>query len=131
MWQGEKVRLRLINPSGASIYRIAVARHGMTVTHTDGQPVEPVEVDRLAIGMGKRYDVLVEANNPIVWQLAAKAEGTDQLTRAIFRYEGSEDAAPPAGEEPPELANYCSTRCSGPPLKPACRPRASRTRPYP
>ena len=102
--QGEKVRLRLINLFGASIYRVAIAGHRMTVTHADGQPVESVEVDALRIGMGERYDVLVEANNPSVWQLAAKAEGTDQLARAVFRYEGSEDPTLPAGEEPPELA---------------------------
>ena len=129
--QGEKVRLRLINPSGASIYRVAIAGHRMTVTHTDGQPVEPVEADVIRIGMGERYDVLVETNNPGIWQLAAKAEGSDQLARAIFRYEDSEDAPPPADEEPTGPDNYCSTRCSKLPQRQACRPRASRTKPCP
>ena len=34
------------------------------VTHADGQPVSPVEVATLVIGMGERYDVVVSATNP-------------------------------------------------------------------
>lgn len=102
--QGETVRLRLINPSGATIYRVALAGHRLTVTHTDGQPVEPVEVDVVRIGMGERYDVLVKATNPGIWQLAAQAEGTPHLVRAIVRYEGSSAAPPPADYAPPELS---------------------------
>ncbi len=99
----EKVRLRFINASAAAIYRVALAGHRMTVTHTDGQPVEPVEVDALRIGMGERYDVLVWANHPGLWQLAAQAEGTAKMVRAILRYEGSTAAWPPAGYLPSEL----------------------------
>jgi multicopper oxidase len=65
--RGEKVRLRLLNPAGESIFRFAVAGHKLTVTHADGLPVQPVEVDALRIGMGERYDVLLEADNPGVW----------------------------------------------------------------
>jgi len=101
--RGEQVRLRLINSSGASIYRVALQGHRMTVTHTDGQPVEPVDVDALRIGQGERYDVLVDAGNPGVWQLAAQAEGTKQVGRALFRYGGSSASPPPADFEPPEL----------------------------
>lgn len=102
--RGEKVRLRFINPSGATIYRVALAGHKMTVTHADGGIVEPVEVDALRIGMGERYDVLVEATNPGVWQLAAQAKGTRRrMARALFRYEGSSASAPPADHEPTEL----------------------------
>ena len=101
--EGEKVRLRLINPSAATIYRVALAGHRMTVTHADGQPVEPVEADVVRIGMGERYDVLVDADNPGVWQLAARAEGTEEVARALFRYEGSTGEPPPAVELPSEL----------------------------
>ncbi len=101
--RGERVRLRLVNPSSASIYRVALAGHRMTVVHADGLPVEPVEVDSLRIGMGERYDVLVDAKNPGVWQLAAQAEGTQKMARAIFRYEGTSSPTPPADLRPPEL----------------------------
>lgn len=101
--RGETVRLRLINPSSATVYRVALAGHRLTVTDTDGQAVEPVEVDVVRIGMGERYDVLVKANNPGVWQLAAQAEGTPHLVRAIVRYDGSAATAPPPDFAPPEL----------------------------
>ena len=101
--RGETVRLRLINSSASTIYRTALQGHRMTVTHADGQPVEPVMVDALRIGMGERYDVLVEADTPGVWQLAARAEGTQKMARAVFRYGGTNGPTPPPGFEPREL----------------------------
>lgn len=101
--QGEKVRLRLINAASATIYRVALAGHRLSVTHTDGQPVEPVEVDVVRLGPGERYDVIVEADNPGVWQLAAEAEGTEKLARAVFRYRDNGGDAPPANQMPSEL----------------------------
>jgi FtsP/CotA-like multicopper oxidase with cupredoxin domain len=102
--RGERVRLRLMNPSADTVFRFAAAGHRLTVTHADGQPVEPVTVDALRIGMGERYDVILEANNPGVWQLAAAPEGKGGLARAVLRYgESSEESAPPAGSLPREL----------------------------
>lgn len=101
--RGDTVRLRLVNPSSATIYRVALAGHRMTVTHADGQPVEPVETGSLRIGMGERYDVIVKAANPGTWQLAARAEGTQKMARAVLRYEGSDDPTPPQDLEPQEL----------------------------
>lgn len=69
--KGERLRIRFLNPSGASAYRVAVGGHRMAITHTDGRPVKPVPVDAFDIGMGERYDVLVEPNNPGVWWIVA------------------------------------------------------------
>jgi FtsP/CotA-like multicopper oxidase with cupredoxin domain len=88
--RGQKVRLRLINPAGETVFRFAVAGHKLTVTHSDGQPVEPVDVDALKIGPGERYDVLLEAHNPGVWQVAALPEGKAGLARALLHYEERE-----------------------------------------
>jgi multicopper oxidase len=101
--RGQRVRIRFINASSATIHRIALEGHRMSVTHADGQPVEPVEVDALRIGQGERYDVLVDATSPGVWQLAAQAEGTKKIGRAVLRYAGSSAPAPPPGYKPPEL----------------------------
>ncbi|MGI8943875.1 MAG: multicopper oxidase family protein [Qipengyuania sp.] len=85
--RGERARLRLINPSSATTYRIAIAGHPMIVTHADGQPVEPVTVDRLTLGMGERYDVIVEASSPGVWPIVAvPVEGNAPPARALLRY---------------------------------------------
>lgn len=102
--RGQRVRLRLINPASDTVFRFAVAGHKLTVTHADGLPVEPVEVDAVRIGMGERYDVLVEADNPGAWQVAAAPEGKSGLARTVLRYEeSSESSAPPPDARPGEL----------------------------
>jgi FtsP/CotA-like multicopper oxidase with cupredoxin domain len=101
--KGQKIRLRFINAAASTIFHVALQGHQMTVTYTDGQPVEPVEVDAIRIGMGERYDVLVTANNPGIWQLAASVEGAAPLVRAVFRYQGSTGQMPTATFAPPEL----------------------------
>lgn len=102
--QGEKVRLRLINPAAETTFRFAVAGHKLSVTHADGLPVESAEVDALRIGMGERYDVLLDANNPGMWQIAAAPEGKSGLARALLQYEESgESSQPPTDSRPREL----------------------------
>ncbi len=102
--RGEKIRLRIMNPAADTIFHVAVAGHRLTVTHADGLPVEPVEVDAVRLGMGERYDVLLEADNPGVWQVAAAPEGKEGLGRALLHYEGSrESSPPPAAHRPREI----------------------------
>jgi FtsP/CotA-like multicopper oxidase with cupredoxin domain len=56
---GSRLRLRIVNAAGDTAFRLALGGHTMTVTHSDGFPVQPVDTDALLIGMGERYDVLV------------------------------------------------------------------------
>ena len=71
---GQRIRLRIINAGSDTAFRVALAGHPMTVTHTDGFPIEPTEVDALLLGMGERYDVIVTAGDG-VFPLVATAEG--------------------------------------------------------
>ena len=66
--------LRLINAGADTAYRFAVGGHRLSVTHTDGFPVEPVTVDTLIIGMGERYDVVVTTGDG-VFPVVAVPEG--------------------------------------------------------
>ena len=100
--RGDKVRLRLINPASDTAFRFAVAGHRLTVTHADGLPVEHVTLDALKLGMGERYDVLIEANDPGVWQIAAAPEGKDGLARAVLRYEENGESSVPAADARPQ-----------------------------
>lgn len=84
--KGDRVRLRLLNPSGATTFQLALAGHRMAVTHSDGRPVRPVLVDTLQIGMGERYDVLVDAEEPGVWALLAAPLQGGEPARAVLRY---------------------------------------------
>ncbi len=102
--RGERMRLRLVNLSSAIPYHLALAGHRLHVTHADGQPVEPVEVDSLVIGMGERYDVIVDADNPGAHALVAQpVEGGVPPARAVVSYQDSRQARPPEGQLPEGL----------------------------
>lgn len=81
---GDRVRLRFINASGDTAYRVAVGGHRLTVTHADGFPVDPIEVDAFLIGMGERYDVVITVQSG-AWPIVALAEGKDDRGGAIIR----------------------------------------------
>ena len=73
---GDRLRLRVMNIAADTGFRFAVAGHRLTVTHSDGMPVEPVTVDALRLGMGERYDVLVDAvQGGGAWQVGVQPEG--------------------------------------------------------
>jgi multicopper oxidase len=79
----QRIRIRFINTGSDTTFRVALAEHSMTVTHTDGYPVVPTQVDALLIGMAERYDVIVTAADG-VFPLVAAAEGKDAVARAFL-----------------------------------------------
>ncbi|MEU0970622.1 multicopper oxidase family protein [Streptomyces sp. NPDC005917] len=81
---GDRVRIRLINAGSETAFRVALGGHAMTVTHTDGYPVQHRNTDALLIGMAERYDVLVTAKDG-VFPLVALAEGKKGKALAILR----------------------------------------------
>jgi CopA family copper-resistance protein len=56
---GDKVRLRIANGGASSYFWLNWAGGKITVVATDGNEVEPVEVDRLIIAVSETYDVVV------------------------------------------------------------------------
>lgn len=56
---GGKVRLRIANAGASSYFWLKYAGGKITVVATDGNDVEPVEVDRLIIAVSETYDVVV------------------------------------------------------------------------
>ena len=56
---GDKVRLRISNGGASSYFWLTYAGGKITVVANDGNDVEPVEVDRLIIGVSETYDVVV------------------------------------------------------------------------
>lgn len=56
---GDKVRLRIANGGASDYFWLKYAGGKLTVVATDGNDVEPVEVDRLIIGTSETYDVVV------------------------------------------------------------------------
>jgi FtsP/CotA-like multicopper oxidase with cupredoxin domain len=109
--RGDKVKLRIANPSSATIYDLCLAGHSLTVTHADGRPIQPIETDILRIGMGERYDVEFVAGNPGYWLLSARPTpqsgdltGFGESTlRVPVRYEGTVTDAPVSPDFGPGL----------------------------
>lgn len=101
----ERVRFRVVNAGGATVFRVAVQGHKLTVTHSDGFPVHPVEVDAFEISPGERYDFLLTADSPGAWAIAAVSTGEPERgARAILRYADARgSSAPPIDFLPDEL----------------------------
>ncbi len=91
---GNRVRIRLISAAGDTAFRVALGGHTLTVTHTDGFPIEPVEVESVLIGLGERYDVVVTLDSG-VFPFIAEALGKQDHAFAIVR---TGDGAPPAAD---------------------------------
>ncbi|MFP5335725.1 MAG: multicopper oxidase family protein [Actinomycetes bacterium] len=98
---GRRIRLRVVNAGSDTAYRFAVGGHRLTVTHTDGFAVQPVEVDTLVLGMGERYDVVVTAGEG-AFPIVAVPEGKgDPHGMAVLRTAAGPTPSPSA--RPTEL----------------------------
>ena len=81
---GQRVRLRLINAAADTIFDLALGGHDLTVTHSDGWPVEPVTARSVRIGMGERYDATVTLGDG-AFPLVAAPVGKSGVARALIR----------------------------------------------
>ncbi|BBX17548.1 copper oxidase [Mycolicibacterium duvalii] len=68
---GQRVRLRIINAGGDSAFRVGIPGVPLRVTHTDGFPVMPRQVDSVLLGMGERADAIVTLGDTSVPVVAA------------------------------------------------------------
>ena len=99
---GDRIRVRIINAAADTIFTVAVGGHRMTITHTDGYPVQPVDAQSLRIGMGERYDVVVQAGDG-VFPVVAQPAGKSGYAMAVLR---SAAGRLPASPIPAELSAY-------------------------
>jgi len=95
---GEVVRLRLINGSATYSLRFQIDNHPLTVIASDGQPLKPVTVDNLLIGIGERYDVLIQGKGAGSHWIRATT-GQHKTIKAVLRYG---DKAPVEPTTPPQ-----------------------------
>ncbi|MFR9750184.1 multicopper oxidase domain-containing protein [Nocardia sp. 004] len=97
---GQRMRLRIINAAADTAFRVAVGGHQLRVTHSDGFPVQPVTGANLLLGMGERYDAIIDLADG-VFPLIASAEGKSGQGFALIRTGGG--TAPAADIRPVEL----------------------------
>ncbi|MCC8407769.1 multicopper oxidase domain-containing protein [Mucilaginibacter sp. UR6-1] len=93
---GDKVRLRIANGGASSYFWLKYAGGKMTVVATDGNDVEPVEVDRLIIAVSETYDVVVTIPENKRYEFLVTPE---DRTRSASLWLGSGPAVP-AGKMP-------------------------------
>lgn len=71
---GDKVRLRIANGGASSYFWLTYSGGKITVVANDGNDVEPVEVDRLIIGVSETYDVVVTIPDNMSYEFLATPE---------------------------------------------------------
>lgn len=77
---GDKVRLRVINGSSSTYFWLNYGGGKLTVVANDGADVEPVEVDRLLVGVSETYDVIVTIPDNKSYEFLATAEDRTNST---------------------------------------------------
>ncbi|KAG9231962.1 putative laccase-2 [Amylocarpus encephaloides] len=60
--EGESYRIRLVNGAIDTHFKYMIDNHTMTVIAMDLVPITPYATDVLSLGMGQRYDVIVNMN---------------------------------------------------------------------
>ena len=110
--RGDRLRLRLINPSADTLFCVFVEGHELQVVRADGLPVRPVRTDAVVLGMGERYDVLLEARGSGVARIVGVPLGKRGRAVALLRYPGA-TRAPAAGAPlrmPRRVLDYADLR---------------------
>lgn len=96
--RGEKVRLRIINGSSMSIFDVRIPGLKLTVVSTDGQDIEPVEVDEFRIAAAETYDVIVEPKDERAYTIFAQAMDRSGFARGTLAPSAGMQAEVPALE---------------------------------
>ena len=97
----ERVRLRFINTSAASLLDVRIPGLPMTVIQVSGQHVRPIETDEIRIAIAERYDVIVEPTEDRAYTIFAEAMDRSGFARATLApLEGMEAPVPPRRARP-------------------------------
>ena len=90
---GDKVRLRISNGGASSYFWLTYGGGKITVVANDGNDVDPIEVDRLIIGVSETYDVIVTVpEKDTSYAFLATPEDRTKST-SIYIGEGEKKAA--------------------------------------
>jgi multicopper oxidase len=99
--RGDIIRFRVINSCASSYFFFMVDGHKLTVTHcSSGQPVKPIEVDNILMGVAERYDVLVRVKDSGAFGIRGVAQDGSVQALGILR---TPDARGRASKEIPKV----------------------------
>ncbi len=91
----EKVKLRLINGSATSIFKLTYAGGPITVIAADGLPVEPVDVNILPISVAETYDIIVTTDPEKRLELRATSFDNSGYSSILIGQAGKETVPAP------------------------------------
>lgn len=92
---GDKVRLRIANGGSSTYFWLTYAGGKITVVASDGNDVEPVEVDRLIIAVAETYDVIVTIpNDKMAYEFLVTSEDRTK-SASLFLGDGIKQLIPP------------------------------------
>jgi CopA family copper-resistance protein len=97
---GEKVRLRFIGAGTATYFDVRIPGLKLRVVSTDGQQVEPVEVDEFRIGPGETYDVVVQIQDDRAYTIFAQSMDRTGYARGTLAPRAGMDAEVPRPDKP-------------------------------
>ncbi|KKY27641.1 putative laccase 3 [Phaeomoniella chlamydospora] len=99
--KGKKYRLRLINTSVDNHFKVSLDNHTLTVITADFVPIKPYTTNWLFIGIGQRYDVIINANQAVgnYWfraevQTGCGTNANNGNIKSIFHYSGASSSLP-------------------------------------
>lgn len=99
---GSSYRLRIVNAAMDTFFKFSIDNHTFTVIAADLVPIVPFTTEWISIGIGQRYDVIVNANQTAgnywmrsVPQTACSSTNENTLNiKGIFNYDGVDVADP-------------------------------------
>nr|BAA08486.1 dihydrogeodin oxidase [Aspergillus terreus] len=119
--QGTKYKMAIVNTATLLTYTFWIDGHNFTVIEVDFVPVEPYSTNVLNVGMGQRYEIVVEANadrtqGSSFWIHAHYCDIPDVIPNnkvGIIRYDESDTSEPAT---PPLSEQHRDFGCSDPSL---------------
>jgi CopA family copper-resistance protein len=97
----ERIRLRFINASSMSIFDVRIPGLPMAIVQSDGNDVEPVEVDEFRISVAETYDAIVQPREARAYTIFVQAEDRTGYARGTLAPAyGMSGAIPPMDPRP-------------------------------
>ncbi|KAK1753358.1 putative laccase precursor [Echria macrotheca] len=130
---GKKHLVRIINTSVHHAFTFTLVGHSFQIVATDLVPVQPTTVTSLFVGIGQRYDVIINANQAVgnYWFNASLSAGPCGISNnprpaMIFQYSGAPNTNPTApGSTPTDT--HCQDATNYTPVVTRTAPVASFT----
>lgn len=101
----EKIRLRFINSAAMTFFDVRIPGLVMRVVASDGNNVQPVEVDEFRISVAETYDVIVEPEKDTAYSIFAQSLDRSGFALGALTYDKNILALTPSMDALPILTH--------------------------